>query len=85
MAQPAVELFDVVPVGAIIAWYPPPNATIPPNFAYCDGSTVNDKDSPFYNSATPNLSKSLPAWHRQRRRARPDRRQFQLHRQWIVG
>ena len=60
MAQPAVELFYVVPVGAVIAWYPPPNATIPPNFAYCDGSTVNDKDSPFYNSATPNLTNCFP-------------------------
>ena len=60
MAQPTVELFYIIPVGGIMAWYPPPNANIPPNFAYCDGSTVKEKDSPFYNTATPNLTNCFP-------------------------
>jgi hypothetical protein len=60
MAQPAVELFYVVPVGTVLAWYPPTNATIPPNFAYCDGSTVTDQDSPFYNTTTPDLRNLFP-------------------------
>ena len=36
------------------------DANLPPNFAYCDGSTVKDKDSPFYNTATPNLTNCFP-------------------------
>ena len=64
MAQPAVELFYVVPVGAIIAWYPPPNValppTLPPNFQLCDGSPVTDAGSPFLNTNTPNLTYMFP-------------------------
>jgi hypothetical protein len=60
MVQPAVELFYGVPIGAIIAWYPPPDKKLPRNFAYCDGSTVSDKDSPFDKTATPNLTYMFP-------------------------
>jgi hypothetical protein len=61
MAQP-VELLYAVPVGTVISWFPPPNAFVngamilPPGFALCDGTSVEDQDSPFYSQATPDLS-----------------------------
>lgn len=60
MAQPAVEIFYVIPLGGVIPWYPLPNAEFPPNFAYCDGSTVKDPDSPYNGMATPNLTNGFP-------------------------
>jgi hypothetical protein len=60
MAQPAVEIFYVVPLGGVIAWYPLAKAEFPPNFAYCDGKTVSDPDSPYHGLATPNLTNCFP-------------------------
>jgi hypothetical protein len=51
---PAVEIY-YVPVGAVIAWYPPDQAELPPNFALCDGTVVDDEDSPFNGQPTPDL------------------------------
>lgn len=59
MTQP-VEILYAVPVGAVIPWYPPPNAQLPPGFAYCDGTLVSDKDSPFNGQPTPNLQNRFP-------------------------
>jgi len=71
MTQP-VEFLYVVPVGAIIPWIPPPPTgsmavTPPPGFEFCDGSTVNDPDSPFNGSALPDLRSrfllgTAPGW-----------------------
>src|SRR4051812_34459731 len=61
MAQP-VELLYAVPVGTVISWFPPPNAfvngamVLPAGFALCDGTWVEDQDSPFCGQATPDLS-----------------------------
>lgn len=71
MAQPPVEIFYVVPLGAVIAWYPPPPPSppnpqspptplLPPNFAVCDGKVVSDPDSPYFNLPTPNLTNRFP-------------------------
>jgi hypothetical protein len=54
MTQP-VEIFYVVPVGTVIAWYPPPKAQLPPGFAYCNGALITDSDSPFDGTYAPNL------------------------------
>lgn len=44
------------PVGAIVDWYRPDFTTQPPSsWRVCDGSTVNDVDSPFNGKAVPNL------------------------------
>jgi len=61
MTQP-VEILYVVPVGAVIAWYPPPNMTaaLPPAFAVCDGEIVKDAESPFDGMPTPNLTNRFP-------------------------
>jgi hypothetical protein len=59
MSQP-VEIFYVVPLGAVIAWYPPPNPQLPPNFALCDGEIVSDPDSPYKGLPTPHLTNRFP-------------------------
>ena len=60
MTKPA-EIFYVVPVGSVIAWYPPAADTpLPPCFALCDGSVVSDVDSPYHGRQTPNLTNRLP-------------------------
>lgn len=46
---------DSLPIGAIIAFFPNQNLTIPDNWQYCDGEIVNDIESPFHGSATPML------------------------------
>lgn len=47
---------SVVPVGAVIDWYPPPGQTTPPpNFVLCDGNMITVRNSPFYNSPAPDL------------------------------
>jgi hypothetical protein len=53
---PPVEILYAVPIGAVIAWCPPPNATLPPDFVVCDGSAISDKDSPFNGKNAPNLT-----------------------------
>jgi hypothetical protein len=55
MSQP-VEILYAVPVGAIIAWYPPGSEKLPPGFAFCNGGIVNDPDSPFNTKPTPDLN-----------------------------
>jgi hypothetical protein len=50
-----VEILYAVPVGAVIAWYPPGSSALPQGFALCDGSIVTDAASPFNGKATPNL------------------------------
>jgi hypothetical protein len=52
---PPVEILYAVPVGAIVAWYPPDAGTPPRGFALCNGDTVSDPESPFNNMPTPNL------------------------------
>jgi hypothetical protein len=52
----SVQILYAVPVGAIIAWYPPGSAALPPGFALCNGDIVNDPDSPFNNLPTPDLT-----------------------------
>ncbi|WP_137864643.1 MULTISPECIES: hypothetical protein [unclassified Sphingomonas] len=68
-SQPPVEILYAVPVGTVISWYPSPTAfqtnpndpsgpkllVYPPGFRMCDGSTVNDPDSPFDGAVLPNL------------------------------
>jgi hypothetical protein len=54
MSQP-VETPHAVPVGTVIAWYPPPNTSLPPGFVYCNGEVINDPDSPFNGMPAPNL------------------------------
>lgn len=55
MTQP-VEILYAVPVGTVIAWYPLPGTALPPGFAYCDGTVVNDADSLYHGKPTPNLT-----------------------------
>jgi hypothetical protein len=56
MSQP-VEILYAVPVGTVIAWYPvPPNASLPPGFAYCNGELISDPDSPFNTMYAPDLT-----------------------------
>jgi hypothetical protein len=55
MAQPA-EILYAVPVGAVVAWYPPSADMLPRGFALCNGDTVNDPESPFHKMPTPNLT-----------------------------
>lgn len=64
-----MEILYAVPVGTVISWYPSPTAfqtnpndptgpkmlVYPPGFRMCDGSTVNDPESPFNGAALPNL------------------------------
>jgi hypothetical protein len=52
---PAVELVYSVPVGAVIAWYPPGEPNLPRGFALCDGNIVDDDASPFNGRRTPDL------------------------------
>jgi hypothetical protein len=52
---PPVEILYAVPVGAVVAWYPPGTAVPPRGFAICDGNTVDDPESPFHRMPTPNL------------------------------
>lgn len=54
VTQPA-EILYAVPVGTIIAWYPLPDAQLPPGFAYCDGERITDDDSPYKGMSTPDL------------------------------
>ncbi|MGK6355790.1 hypothetical protein ACMGDH_11275 [Sphingomonas sp. DT-207] len=54
VTQPA-EILYAVPVGTIIAWYPLPEAQLPPGFAYCDGKPITDDDSPYKGMSTPDL------------------------------
>ena len=59
MTQP-VEFLYVVPVGAVIAWCPTdPSAAPPPGFAYCNGQTITDPDSPYVGKVVPNLINQL--------------------------
>jgi hypothetical protein len=52
-----VEAPDRVPVGSVIDWWPPPgsNGVPPANYAVCDGSEIQDPDSPFYKKKVPDL------------------------------
>ena len=46
-----------IPLGSIIDWWRPNgDFTIPSNFMICDGSTVSDPESPYYNITIPNLA-----------------------------
>ena len=55
MTQP-VEFLYVVPVGAVIAWWPLATTDpAPPCFAICDGKVVSDPDSPYNGRAVPDL------------------------------
>jgi len=45
-----------VPIGAVIDWWRPDNTwEVPDGFAICDGSRVNDADSPLNGKTLPNL------------------------------
>jgi len=52
----------VVPIGAVIDWYPPPKnrstegLNIPPGYKLCDGTEVTDQNSPLYQQKVPNLA-----------------------------
>lgn len=46
-----------VPIGAVIDWWRPDSSwPIPNGFQICDGSTVNDPDSPLFGKTLPNLT-----------------------------
>lgn len=47
--------YDNVPVGSVIDWLPQ-GQTLPDNYRICDGSTINDPESPFHNVSLPNLN-----------------------------
>lgn len=49
-----------VPIGSIIAWHKSLTGTpaLPPNWAECNGQTVTDTESPYYDEALPNLNGS---------------------------
>jgi hypothetical protein len=55
MTQP-VEILYTVPLGTVIAWYPLPNASLPPGFVYCDGNPINVADSPYNGRLAPDLT-----------------------------
>jgi hypothetical protein len=54
MAQP-VEILYAVPVGTVIAWYPLPDAQLPPGFVYCDGEQISDAESAYNGLNAPDL------------------------------
>jgi hypothetical protein len=53
--QPTAAVSTTVRVGGVIDWWPGGVITLPPEFMVCDGSTVADKDSPYYGRKLPNL------------------------------
>lgn len=60
MTQP-VEILYAVPVGTVITWFPPyPDAPLPPCFSYCNGQTIDDPDSPFFDKQVPDLTNRFP-------------------------
>lgn len=57
-----------LPLGTIIAWHRDLDGNIPPlpdGWAECDGSTVNDPDSPLFGKDLPNLNDPLQSWNSQ--------------------
>ncbi len=54
-----VEILYAVPVGTVIAWFPPPGAPeapLPPSFVYCNGELISDFESPYNGMPSPNLT-----------------------------
>lgn len=50
------ELVRSVPIGTVLDWYRPDTSfSLPSNFAICNGATITDPESPYYNKAVPNL------------------------------
>ncbi|NBD17764.1 MAG: hypothetical protein GVY04_17005 [Cyanobacteria bacterium] len=50
--------YGTVPIGGIIDWWRPNGSTmeVPENFVICDGTTIQDRQSPFYGEKTPDLT-----------------------------
>lgn len=60
-----------VPLGGVIPWYPPDDATEPPeSFEYADGSLVSTEGSPFLGQVKPALMSSPDSPGQSRRFAR---------------
>lgn len=56
-AENAVEAENGVPVGTVIDWWRPDSSfSFPDNYQVCDGSLVNDPESPLYNTTLPDLT-----------------------------
>ncbi len=49
---------DNIPIGGVMDWYPL-GQSLPPGFMICDGSTVTDTESPFFNEVLPNLDEQF--------------------------
>lgn len=59
IAQQANETLGVVPVGSIVAWHPDlfvGGASLPPEWAPCDGQILNDSESPLDGVQLPDLN-----------------------------
>lgn len=50
--------YDNIPIGGIIDWLPQ-GQSIPEGFVICDGTTVSDSESPYYNTTLPNLDEKF--------------------------
>lgn len=51
-----MEMYAVLPVGTIIAWYNYTGTYLPANWVKCNGGVVSDSDSPINGKAIPNLN-----------------------------
>jgi len=56
-ASPAASLFGHVEVGMVIDWWRPDETTLQPDgYLVCDGSVINDPDSPINGQTLPDLT-----------------------------
>lgn len=45
-----------IPIGGVVAWYKKPGLVLPSGFVECNGQTVADPESPFYNQVIPDMN-----------------------------
>lgn len=53
-----LQAIGIVPVGSVVSWFKSMSGvpTLPVNFVECDGSIINDSDSPLNGQTLPNLN-----------------------------